>query len=340
MSGADGVSWLWGGESVDTLVGAAESNDRFVFSQKSDTTYVQNFESFDPNMPERHDTIVVNTFNFTAGTNTIQAGKFGSAAFDDTAGAGGVAGIVVTNTNGDKMIISGTATNALTTNSIISYTAVNSDLSQTIVQAKIGYAELANNFVQDTVVNYYRGGAGVDSITVAAIDNENKDIWLNGSRGKWYDSIEVVEDNGTGNSQLAGAAGAETLISAGAAGNDSLWGGNDNAADYLINEDNGATATFFWGASARNAEGVISAAAGNDTIIGSTAGADKVVLYGVATTDITGANISTSGSVTTLTLGGSTLTMENISEVQIGMAENGDQEITTWKKSGSSWSRS
>ena len=126
----------------------------------------------------------------------------------------------------------------------------------------------------DYAVTDYVGSSKVDTITVA--DSGVVEIWMDGSKDKSYNSIEVI--NAAGNAYdvtIAGGEGNNTLI--GSQGNSSLWGGAGNGIDVLVG--NGHT-NFFYGLGN-----------GNDSISGHQG--DTVELFDMKLSDITEAVIDT-----------------------------------------------
>ena len=60
--------------------------------------------------------------------------------------------------------------------------------------AKVGSATSANSFTLESNVSYYGGGSGVDRVSLASNDSNNYNIWLDGSQGVAYNSIDVIDD--------------------------------------------------------------------------------------------------------------------------------------------------
>ena len=114
---------------------------------------------------------------------------------------------------------------------------------QNVYSAKIGFNNKKNTITYEDGISYYSGGQYDDVIKTASYDSKN--IWLDGSQGVLFDSIENIDaTNSTGDHQLVGNSG-NNIIRAGygkdqlwgQAGNDTLFGGaGDNVFYYGVNE--------------------------------------------------------------------------------------------------------
>lgn len=157
--------------------------------------------------------------------------------------------------------------------------------------AKIALAN--NKLTYDNTVTNYFGTSSKDTVSVAS-SADNVSIWLDGSQGVSYSSIEIVDaKSSTGNATLAGGSGAETIY--GGQGASSLWGGADTSNDVLVGSGKG-TSMFFYGLGQ-----------GND-VINATTKDDTINLYGVNLSDITSAVVD-STKVTVTTTANETLTV-------------------------------
>lgn len=189
-------------------------------------------------------------------------------------------------------------------------------------RAKISGSDEAAAFTYDESVNFYIGTKAqkADTLTVGSEDDTN--IWLDGSNGKYFESIEVVDASASsGNVTLAGGMGNETL-SAGS-GNASLWGGQ--GGNDVLNGGYGET-TFFFGK--KN---------GKDTIVSNSA-SDKVVLYDVALDDIAKVGTISEGSDFTVKLkDNSQFTIKNFSSGTANTFQLGDGTAWSYDFDNSTW---
>lgn len=187
------------------------------------------------------------------------------------------------------------------------------DTSDKIRVVKAGRANTTNNMSYDYAVTDYVGSSKVDTITVA--DSGVVEIWMDGSKDKSYNSIEVI--NAAGNAYdvtIAGGEGNNTLI--GSQGNSSLWGGAGNGIDVLIG--NGHT-NFFYGLGN-----------GNDSISGHQG--DTVELFDMKLSDITEAVIDTANKRVILkTIANETVTVSGgVTDFKVG----NQLYITNYKSGG------
>ena len=98
--------------------------------------------------------------------------------------------------------------------------------------AKIGMTGEDNRFSYHEDVTSYLGSSGKDTITVGG-DVDKAEIWLDGSHGANYNSVEILDASNTnGTAILAGGAGQQPLIIYGRAGEFTLSDGTTWAADY------------------------------------------------------------------------------------------------------------
>ena len=161
---------------------------------------------------------------------------------------------------------------------------------KTITTMKVGMTSDANTLTYESGVNAYFGGKGGDTLKAT----EDANIWLNGSQGVTYSSIEVVDaTSSSGNVIIAGSSGNETLM--GGSGTNAIWGGAGN--DELSNGSGGAT-QFLWGYGD-----------GTDTITQASSD-DKVVLYNVKKNNFAGAALDSSGNMVISTTDGSKLVLQ------------------------------
>ncbi|WP_217634599.1 hypothetical protein [Selenomonas sp. KH1T6] len=143
--------------------------------------------------------------------------------------------------------------------------------------AKIGRQGEDNKLSYNEDVNVYLGSTGKDTISIGA-DDDNVEVWLDGSRGVHYDSVEIIDaSRSTGTVILAGDAGKNTII--GGSGSSSLWGGTGSADDNL--KGGSGENVFYYGLEE-----------GDDVIMNSKSD-DTVMLYNLALSDLKAADIET-----------------------------------------------
>ena len=184
-----------------------------------------------------------------------------------------------------------------------------------IYGAKIGETNKANTIVYDNNVSFYQGGRSQD--TLRAVGEENKIIWLDGSQGKCYDGIEVLDGSNSGsNDQLAGGYASETIK--GGRGRSSLWGGAGGSADTLVSGSGDNQLFYGYGE-------------GADVMTGTTAN-DRVMLYNIGLHQITGAEVK-GNEIRISTTAGQTLTVSG----QAGTFTLGDGSSWRPNRQNGSW---
>ena len=163
-------------------------------------------------------------------------------------------------------------------------------------KAKIGVSTSANTFTYDSSVNYYQGGSKSDTLTASG---DTANIWLDGSTGTIYSSIENVDVSGvTGNVTLVGGTASEQLTAG--SGEATLWGGL--GGNDTLTGSNAAANTFFFGKNN-----------GSDVITATNEG-DRVMLYDVAFSDVKSTTTTSDGSFVVTLNDGSKLTIQNYSD--------------------------
>jgi hypothetical protein len=163
-------------------------------------------------------------------------------------------------------------------------------------KAKIGVSTSANTFTYDSSVNYYQGGSKSDTLTASG---DTANIWLDGSTGTLYSSIENVDASGvTGSVTLVGGTASEQLTAG--SGEATLWGGL--GGNDTLTGSNAATNTFFFGKNN-----------GSDVITATNEG-DRVMLYDVAFSDVKSTTKTSDGSFVVTLNDGSKLTIQNYSD--------------------------
>ena len=257
----NGASSLWGGAGSDLIESNDEASHTIFFLEGDGNDTVTGFTTYGDSSSDNPDTMDFLGQGLTAVKNTSQ-------------------GFQLRHESG-RMLLSGT----YTANTMFKW-----ESGEAGGIAKIGRENAKNNLTYKAEVTNYLGSTAVDTLTIGA-DEDNLEVWLDGSHGKTYDSVEILDAGSTsGAATLAGGAGANTII--GGKGNSSLWGGSDGANDLLkggTGED-----VFFYGQNE-----------GNDTIKNASA-EDKVMLYNLGLGDLQAADIG-SNKVTITQQNGQTL---------------------------------
>ena len=258
-----GLTSLWGGAGKDTLVGGS-SADTFFIGSGDGADVVTGF---------------VGGTDETSDSVRTLAGITGAKLTSS--------GVEIAVGDMDKLTLQGVSAD----------TAIKVNANGADLVAKVGSASSANNFTYDSKVTYYGGGTASDKIAFKSGFSDNAEIWLDGSQGKTYASIDVVDaSNASGNLVIAGDSKSQTIT--GGKGSSSLWGGAGSVADTLKSSANGTT-MFFWGMGE-----------GNDVAVSSSAN-DSVNLYNVKLSDVDIANTAITSSGVTLALNdGSKLTVQ------------------------------
>ncbi len=260
----EGRTSLWGGASgSDTLVSGADTTS-FFYGTGSGKDTVVGFQTADVDASD---------------VLTFIDGGFGN----------------ISRTNANAFEVKMSSGEKLTVNQGVSGAdkAVNWQLMDGTASGVAKIALANNKLTYDNTVTNYFGSSSKDTVSVAS-SADNVSIWLDGSQGVSYSSIEIVDaKSSTGNVTLAGGSGAETIY--GGQGASSLWGGADTSNDVLVGSGKG-TAMFFYGLGQ-----------GND-VINATTKNDAINLYGVKLSDITAAAVD-STKVTITTTANETLTV-------------------------------
>lgn len=279
-----GKTSLYGGAGADTLVGGAEADMFFMGANEGTNTMV----GFTGGTDETSDTLYF--------LSDITGAKLGSSGVEITA-------------DNSKAVLSGTNAN----------TAIHFSVNGTEGVAKVGSTSANNSFGYDKTVTYYGGGSKTDKITLASGDTTDAQIWLDGSQGVTYASIDIIDaSNGSGNLILAGDSSSQTIT--GGKGGSSLWGGVGSSADSL--KGGSGTNAFFYGFGE-----------GNDTIVSSNAD-DSVNLYNIKLSDVKSGEITNAGVSVELN-DGSKLTVSTSKDITFKLADGSsyvaDHASKTWK---------
>ena len=251
IKAGNGMSSLWGAAGNDLIISSSEDSNEIFFLKGDGQDTVQGFTTYSESNSSTADTLDF----YGQGVTSVKVASEGLKHYNGE----------------DSMLISG----SFDENTMFQW---KNDTSDKIRVVKAGRANTTNNMSYDYAVTDYVGSSKVDTITVA--DSGVVEIWMDGSKDKSYNSIEVI--NAAGNAYdvtIAGGEGNNTLV--GSQGSSSLWGGAGNGRDVLIG--NGQT-DFFYGLGN-----------GNDSIQGHAG--DTVDLFDMKLSDITEAVIDTANKL-------------------------------------------
>lgn len=256
IKGGQGKTSLWGGgASNDTLQGGS-GRDMFWFGAGDGNDVVTNYASGN------------DVINLYSGSLT----SFGR--------------------NGNNLKLNMNDGSSLTVQSSPDAVVLYSTDAVHISGAKIGDSNKASVISYTEAASSYFGGSGRDTLQVSG--GGNKNVWLDGSQGKSYASIEIIDGSeSTGADQLVGSSAAESIQ--GGKGQASLWGGAGSANDTL-RAGSGDTHLFY------------GYGEGND-VLQYTGTNDRVVLYNIGLDQLTGADIG-SNDVKIRTTANHTLTVQ------------------------------
>lgn len=285
ITAGTGESTLWGGAGKDTLVGSS-GKDVFYIGAGDSSDTIDKFTAGGEDAD-----ILFTTANITNAKLTSN-------------------GVAVYVSENDKAILS-----KLTANDAF---RVNNNGKEIV--AKVGSASNANDFSYDNSVTYYGGGSANDKISVSSNYPDAVNIWLDGSKGVLYNSIDVVDaGNAAGSVLVAGDSSSQTIV--GGKGSSTLWGGAGSAADTLKGSS-GGTSMFFWGTDE-----------GKD-IVQSNSANDSVNLYSVKLADVDLTKTAITNSGVTLALNdGSMLTVQTTHDITFlvdGTSWTAQHNSKTW----------
>ncbi len=206
-----------------------------------------------------------------------------------------------------------------------------------ILTAKLGVSSgQTNTFTYDKEVTYYHGNTNrlQDTLTVDNSDaNANAEIWLDGSKGVYYNGIGVIDASQAESTQLTlvGNGNSNTIISGGEGTSASLWGGS-YGENLLIGGD-GNDVFFFLNSSSSN------------TVSNFDAENDRVRLFDITLDMLMADNnygLNANGGIQLKTTGGATLELEGDNHEGAKFeVSNGDGSYTAYtatKNSDGSWS--
>ncbi|WP_029541413.1 calcium-binding protein [Selenomonas sp. AB3002] len=189
------------------------------------------------------------------------------------------------------------------------------DAAAHLYGAKIGESAKANNLSYRNDLAFFQGGSGRDTLTASGSDS--KSIWLDGSQGQSFVSIELLDGSkSSGSDQLAGGWGEETI--AGGSGSASLWGGAGSASDTLRSGSGSNVLFYGYGE-------------GND-VMQNTSSGDRVMLYNMGLEHLTGAQVS-KDIISITTTAGHTLTVSGqagVFTLRDGSSWKPDRQQGSW----------
>ena len=294
----DGNASLWGGAGSDSLVGQNSGNTTFFYGAGDGLDTISGY-SYSTTDDDKKDVVDIYSGNLTKWVRNDDGNielTFGS--------------------NKQKLTVQMASDD---TDAVFAFAT---GLGGETQRAKISGSKAAAAFTYDESVNFYIGTKAqkTDTLTVGSEGDTN--IWLDGSNGKYFESIEVVDASASsGNVTLAGGMGNETLTAG--SGNASLWGGQ--GGNDVLNGGYGET-TFYFGK--KN---------GKDTIVSNSA-SDKVVLYDVALDDIAKVGTISEGSDFTVKLKDSSqFTIKNFSSGTANTFQLGDGTAWSYDFDNSTW---
>ena len=298
ITAGSGNSSLWGGGSAaDTLVGG-DAADVFFYGSGDGSDVVQNFKSGTGDTADK--------LYFTSGSANAITSTGGTAS--------------ITWSDGGRLRMTASTNSTLTA----ANDAVQLNIGGSDYEAFIGQGSTANTFTYDSGVTFYYGGKKSDTLKFAANSSDDAKIWLDGSQGKVYNGITILDASNTdGSVELAGNSSSNTIT--GGKGSSSLWGGSGAAADTLTGGS--GTDTFYFGK-----------AEGNDVITsGSTD--DKVMLYNVSLSDIKSCTV-TNGVMKISLNDGSSLSIKNYTSNSVNtFTLGGDNTTWTYDNSAKTWTK-
>ncbi len=211
------------------------------------------------------------------------------------------------------------------------------DDGSNILTAKLGVSSgQTNTFTYDKEVTYYHGNTNrnLDTLTVDNSDaNANTEIWLDGSKGVYYNGIGVIDASQAESTQLTlvGNGNDNTIISGGEGTTASLWGGS-YGENLLIGGD-GDDVFFFLNSSSSN------------TVSNFDAENDRVRLFDITLDMLVADNnygLNSNGGIQIKTTGGATFELEGDGHDGAKFdVSNGDGSYTAYtatKNSDGSWS--
>ena len=264
LEAGTGATSLWGGSSkADSLVGAAGGQDTFYYGNGDGKDTISGYSYADD------DTITFLTSDFSKF-------KRDSNGLTVTMGTGTSQKLTITDTD---------------VNTKFRWNVAGSD---TTYVTKFGSSSGSTAMTYEDDVDFYVGGSKHDTIAVTGSDDAT--IWLDGSQGKGYANVTVLDASATtGDVILAGTSANETIKAS--KGNSSIGGGAGN--DLLVGNSAGTTSFYF----GKNG--------GKDTITGSNA-EDRVMLYDVSLSDLDAANSKLDSDVKIALTDGSSLTVKSV----------------------------
>jgi len=301
-----------GGKESTVLMGAADAKETLTAGTGDATIWVGGKKADFLSHGDRPSNSAKLIFREGDGADTINSSNWGNGDTADVLWLGATAKSIkndgsktsITMNDGSKATVTFSATDTA-----IKFTTDGTNIQQ----AKLGTSSGNNTWTYDEGVSFYMGGKKNTLNVTSSVDEAN--IWLDGSNGKHYEGVSVVNaGSNNGVVTLAGSAASESLVAG--TGTSSLWGGAGSANDTLTGNATGNT-TFFFGKGE-----------GHDVISGSNSD-DKVVLYNVALTDVAGFDDTKSGVLKINLNDGSSLTVNKASSNSVGTFQLSDGSV--WK---------
>ena len=309
-----GLSTVTGSTNADKLIGSASSKDSLVGGVGNDSLWGGGSAA-----DVLYDTAGSNAYFYGTGDGMDSIESF--SANDEIAF---ISGSVTDMTRaGETLTLKLNSSDTLTVKTVDTSAdaKIKINVGGTDYVAKVGVTSDANRFTYTTDTNYYYGSTKTDTVTYAGSDNAN--IWLDGSKGAQYYSVENLDatTSSAEELQLAGSTAANKIT--GGTGSTSLWGGAGAVNDTLV----GGTGTnaFYFGMGE-----------GSD-IITSSNSTDKVMLYNVATSSIASASVS-GGSMNIALTDGSTLKLTNYTSNSVNTFVLSDATYT-YDSSTKAWTK-
>ncbi len=267
IKGGRGASSLWGGSAASDTLQGGSGRDMFWFGAGDGRDVVTNFAAGD-----------VLTF-FSGSLSELERN-------------GNSLGFVMS--DGSTLSVS----TAMGADAVIHYSWDGVHISG----AKLGESSGASCLSDGPGVSCYLGGSGRD--TLRAVGSGSKEIWLDGSHGKSYESIELLDGSRSSGADILAGGSAEEII-LGGSGAASLWGGSGGGSDTMSAGSGGNVIFYGYGE-------------GND-VVQDTAADDKVMLYNISLDELTAAEVGqelisiTTTAGQTLLIGGQagTFTLED-----------------------------
>lgn len=265
--GGNGTNSIYGAAGNNTLAGGT-ARDQFWFMGDGNAT-VTNFVAGDGDNSD-----VVTFYGFETPSVSRQGSQLQ----------------FVNESNGTTMILQ---TNSDNGDGIILYSMDGSEING----AKVGNAG-ETSLTYDSRINYYRLQGNDGTLYINTAGDEENEIILSNSSGKYFFGIKNVIANNAGSNYIDGNSESNLLV--GGSGSNSLWGGYGNVSDTLQGGD--GSNLFFYGSED-----------GNDFITNTKEG-DRISFYDLSIGHISDLNIESQSIAMTFT-NGNTLNIQDSGNV-------------------------